>query len=543
MKRDLSPLAHRRYDLAVIGAGVHGAAIAAVAATCGLSVVLLEKGDFCGQTSANSLKILHGGLRYLQHFDLQRVRDSIASRRWMMANFPEVVDPLECILLTSGHGLRSKPVMRLGLAVNDLFSWFRNRGLREDKQLGFGRTLPLAVCHQIIAGLENNTCSGGALWFDGFAQNTERIVLDLVHVLTDWGGTALNYVEVQSIRASAGRVEGLQCRDREQQALFYISAATVVNATGARLAQYGVDSVATQAVSGWSKAVNLVLNRPLFERYAVGLEGTGHFVDKDALIQKGKRLFFFVPWRQKTLVGTVYTFVRDVEREAELSRQEIVSILEEINQVYPASKLRFSDVGNYHVGYVPCRESTPQGAFDVRLDKKEMVLDHGERGGCVGLYSIKTVKFTTAFTLCRDFLTRLYRRGLIAERVWKNRCREQFALSHKGGQQPDLPPWLLLRWGKQAAAVASGLSSDWLHNPQAANTIAPEEIRFAVKKEMALHLDDLLFRRTGLAAEGLPDDTTLKASCQSMGKLLHWDDATCSEELARVQKHFAPLSE
>ncbi len=541
MKREISELAGQQYDLAVIGAGIHGASIAAMAATCGLSVVLLEKGDFCGAASANSLKILHGGLRYLQHFDVPRIRDSIAGRRWMMANFPEIVEPLECMLLTSGHGFRSRQGMALGLAANDLFSLFRNRGVQADKHLGRGRTVSLGHCRKIIPGLTGEQWTGGALWYDGLAVNTERIVLTLVHCLADNGGTAANYVDVQNIRSSGGRVTGLFCRDIEGQREFEIQVDAVVNATGSGLAQYDADGIPQQSLSGWSKAVNLVLDRRLFGQYAVGLEGTSSFIDKDALVQKGKRLFFFVPWRGKTMVGTVYTHVENVDQKAELSREEIEAILSEINQIYPPARLQIPDVVNYHAGFVPCMRGGNQGPFDVQLDKKEMVIDHQAKGGMEGLFSIKTVKFTTAFTLCRDFLSLLCAKGTIDGQVLKERFRNDLALPGRDNGLEKLPDWLVLRWGKAAASVAHKLPQATLEKNDAGNSLSREEIRFAVEEEMALHFDDLLFRRTGLATVGLPNEQALEKICADMGDLLAWDSATRSAELERVLHHFRPL--
>ncbi|WP_028580361.1 FAD-dependent oxidoreductase [Desulfogranum japonicum] len=541
MKRQLSELSNQRYDLAVIGAGIHGAAIAAMAASCGLSVVLLEKGDFCSRTSANSLKILHGGLRYLQHLDVPRILDSIASRRWVMANFPEIVEPLECILLTSGHGFRSKQGMAVGLAVNDLFSLFRNRGVRLDKHLGRGRTLPFEKCQQIIPGLARDHWTGGALWFDALATNTERVVLTLIHNLVDGGGAAANYVEVKRILCPHGKVTGVLCHDHQAHQDIEIQADMVVNATGAGVAQYAEDKIPQESISGWSKAVNLVLNRRFFGKYAVGLEGTSSFVDKDALVQKGKRLFFFVPWREKTMVGTVYTHVENVDKGADLSREEIEAILSEINQIYPAAQLQLRDVINYHAGFVPCIKGRHQGHFDVQLDKRETVLDHGAEGGVEGLYSIKTVKFTTAYTLCRDFLQRLQAKDKISKQIWKDRSRSEFVLSGEGGSLEQIPEWLVLRWGRSATEVARRLPREILEDVNAGHVLTTEEIKYAVEEEMALHLDDLLFRRTGLATIGLPEEDILQKACVEMGALLGWDDATCLAERGRVTHHFHPL--
>src|SRR5690349_14384800 len=106
MRRDIDALSGQRFDVAVVGGGIHGAWIALRAARAGHSVALLERGDFGGGTSANSLKILHGGLRYLQHLDLRRMRSSIEARREHARWMPHLFQPLPCVMPLEASGLR-----------------------------------------------------------------------------------------------------------------------------------------------------------------------------------------------------------------------------------------------------------------------------------------------------------------------------------------------------------------------------------------------------------------------------------------------------
>ena len=95
-------------DIAIIGSGIHGSILALEAAQAGYRVALFEKGDFGGSTSANSLKIIHGGIRYLQHLNIKRMRESILSRRSMMQFAPHLVRPLACLMPTYGHGIKGR---------------------------------------------------------------------------------------------------------------------------------------------------------------------------------------------------------------------------------------------------------------------------------------------------------------------------------------------------------------------------------------------------------------------------------------------------
>src|SRR5918998_2222082 len=127
MRRDVDGLTGRTHDLLVVGGGVHGAAVAWDATLRGLSVALIERGDFGAATSANSLRIAHGGLRYLARGDFRRMRESIRERSLLMAIAPELVTPLPVLVPTQGVGSESRAAMRAALALNDLASLDRNR--------------------------------------------------------------------------------------------------------------------------------------------------------------------------------------------------------------------------------------------------------------------------------------------------------------------------------------------------------------------------------------------------------------------------------
>ena len=133
--------AARPYDLVVIGGGIHGVALAFEAARRGYRPLLLERHDFGGGTSWSNLRIIHGGLRYLQSMDLRRFRESVAERRWFLQHFPDLIRPLPCLMPLYGHGLKRPGFLRLALAANDLLGLHRDRGLDEGVRLPRGRVL------------------------------------------------------------------------------------------------------------------------------------------------------------------------------------------------------------------------------------------------------------------------------------------------------------------------------------------------------------------------------------------------------------------
>jgi len=138
MRRDLDALAAQVFDIVVVGGGIHGAWIAWRAAREGYRVALIEKHDFGGATSANSLKILHGGLRYLQHLDFGRMRSSIRARREFGRRAPHLVQPLPCLMPLRRVGLRSPWVLGPALLANDVISWIETRELRRSRVCRMG---------------------------------------------------------------------------------------------------------------------------------------------------------------------------------------------------------------------------------------------------------------------------------------------------------------------------------------------------------------------------------------------------------------------
>ncbi|MCG8605140.1 FAD-dependent oxidoreductase, partial [bacterium] len=187
MERNLSKLQASKFDVLIIGAGIYGAWTAWDAAQRGLSVALIDKGDFGAATSSNSLKIVHGGLRYLQHADIKRVRESTAERRTLMRVAPHLIHPMPCVMPTYGHALRGKEVMQTALFLNDLICFDRNRLSDPQKHIPRGRVVSRKECLRLIPGIDETGLSGGALWHDCQLYNSERMLMSILHSAVNVG--------------------------------------------------------------------------------------------------------------------------------------------------------------------------------------------------------------------------------------------------------------------------------------------------------------------------------------------------------------------
>ena len=195
IERQPENVATGRYDLIVIGGGIYGVALNLEAARRGYRSLLLERDDYGGATSWASLRIVHGGLRYLQSFDLPRFFESVRERRWLLRHFPDLVRPLPCLMPLYDRGLRRPAVLRLALALNDLLSTQRNHGLRSAVRLPRGRIVDPRETAALFPKVDRSGLTGAALWHDAVMLSSERLIMEMLHWACACGSRALNYME------------------------------------------------------------------------------------------------------------------------------------------------------------------------------------------------------------------------------------------------------------------------------------------------------------------------------------------------------------
>lgn len=515
MTRDLAALASRPFDLIVIGGGIYGICAAREGARRGLAVCLVERGDFIGETSSNSLRIIHGGLRYLQHGDLRRMRESIGERRLLQHLAPALVRPLPCVMPTYGHGLMGKEALRIALALNDLVGFDRNAGLGPDRRLPRGRVIGRGELLDIAPAVLRAGLTGGAIWYDCQATSTERLAFAFLRSAADAGATCANYTEVTGFLQAAGRITGVRVSDRLGDGAFEIRGRAVLNAAGP-----WVDEVLARVTGGTaprqfvaSKAFNLLVRRQLFPRYAVGLAGRGSVRDESAIVQKGSQLFFVVPWRGRSIIGTRHVRWAGAG-DAAIPEGEIEAFIGDINRAYPDARLALDDVLAVYSGLLP--ETGAHAGPTVQLLKHPAFRDHAADGRA-GLYSMVGVKWTTA----RHVASRTIER-IATGSGWK--------IAPGPGETAPLPGAASDEEGNARRAYGAGDAA--LARPIAPGTaVTAGEVVHGMREEMARRLPDVVLRRTDLAADGHPGTRVLEACADVMGAELGWSPARRRTEL------------
>jgi glycerol-3-phosphate dehydrogenase len=468
MKRDIDGLSAREHDVVVIGGGIIGAAAAWDAAQRGLDVALVEAADFASGTSFNSLKTIHGGLRYLQSFDLPRMRQSIADRRALLRIAPGLVRPVPFVVPVYGHGTRGREAFGMGLRLNEWLSRSRNRGVSAERRIPNGRLLSRAQVLELMPGVEPAGLTGGALWYDAQVVDSERLVLAFLLQAVEQGAALANYVEVTGLLRDGPRVKGVLARDVASGADVEIRARTVLSAAGPWTENIFALACLERPAIPLLRSVNVVVRRPLLASHAFGARCDDRFV-------------FMIPWRERTLVGTAY------QPEGEGSIAESVdALLRDAGRAFPWAGLSAADLTLVHCGLVPGE----RGASG--LWSRDLVRDH-TRDGAPGLISIVGVKYTTARAVAQTAVDLLFRR---LERASPPCRTAETPLIH-------------------ARALAGGVA---------------ERARHAVENEMALHLSDVVLRRLDLGSRGAPPEEELAEVAERQASVLDWSDERIRSE-------------
>lgn len=380
--RDLSRATDRDFDLVVVGGGIYGVSLLREAARRNLSACLCEACDFGSGTSWNSLRIVHGGLRYLQSMDLPRFFQSVAARRRIARWFPRLVRPLPCLMPLYAEGFKRRSVMRFALLVNDALSAGRNTGLAESVRLGRSDILDAAATRREFPRVRAAGLEGAARWSDYFMISSERILIELLRDACLHGGVALNYAKVEDIVAEGRNVRGILVKDGLSGATLTIRTRAVVNCAGPRVRRLaegrGGDA---SALFRPSLAFNLLLDATLPGQSALAV----------AAPQPDAQVLFLMPQKHAVLAGTMHLPRASGTTEAKPTDQELEHCLAQLRAAVPGLDLRLSNVRRVYAGLLPARV---EGRTE--LVKKEVLRDHGKAGGLRGMYSVSGVKFTTA---------------------------------------------------------------------------------------------------------------------------------------------------
>lgn len=549
-RADASVLAGAVYDVVIVGGGIFGICAAWDAAQRGLSVALIERGDFAAAASANCFKMVHGGVRYLQHGDVPRIRESNRELNTLLRIAPHLVEPLPIVIPTYGWGIKSKWLLRLGLQIYELITFDRNRGISDPaRRLPRASALSRSEIVRMFPGLGDQSLTGGVLFYDGQMYSPARLALAYLKSALQMGAHAGNYMEVTGFLRNGHRVTGVSVVDRMTGTRVDVRASVVLNTAGAwsvRLLDQAL-GVRLAPLPSFSRDACFVVHRPLGGRWALAV--TGKTKDPDAILSRGDRHLFMVPWRDHTLVGVWHVVHRGDPDTAVVSTTEVQAFIDEINEAYPGLTLHLEDVSLCQAGLVLFGENS-DAATDLRYGKRSLVVDHAAEHDVEGLLTVIGVRYTTARSVAARAIDQVFAKlgrpvppsttGFIP--VYGGRI-ERFAdllaraLRERHPALTDGTLRALVRNHGSAYTDVLGYLDEnpaWTESLGSSATIKAEVIH-AVRGEMAQKLSDVVFRRTDFGSGHRPDPRSLQDCANLMASELGWDETRTQKELEEVQ--------
>lgn len=512
-------VAGQRFDVVVIGGGINGAGIAREAVLAGYRTLLVERLDFGGGTTSRATRLIHGGLRYLEHGELGLVHESLSERAALVRTAPHLVRPLRLLVPVYDGDARPGWKVRAGLVLYDALSLF--------KSLPRHRAMPQRELNAYEPGLSRDGLRAAYTFFDAQVEFPERLAVESVRDLTDAGGAALNHTSCVGLISPAHVLRGLRLRDELSGDEFEVETKVAVNAAGpwADEVLAGSDAERHDRLIGGTKGSHLVAAWPGGPRHAIF-----------AAAKQDGRPFFILPWYRYTLVGTTDLRYDGDPSSARCTADELRYLLDEATRLFPGSPLRREHVLYTYSGVRPL-PYTP-GGDESAITRKHFIIDHAKRGGPEGLLSVIGGKLTTYRSLSRLAVP------AIAKHVSPSgeparRPAEAGGWRLEAGRTSDEDPLSL--YGARADDVRALIDADASlgericeHNPEVLAQVA-----YAVEREQAATLADVLLRRLPCGWSACHGLDGAERAARVMAPRLGWDEAVTATAVASYRRELA----
>ena len=493
----------------------------------GLKVALVEARDFASATSAHNSKLAHGGLRYLRNLELRLVRESLAERRSLMRMAAHLVRPLPFLLPLYGAGLSERLKLKAGLALYDLLSFDRNRGITQKLPGHRWIAKQAALEREPVLAAEN--FEGAFEYHDAQMYSPERLALENLIDADAHGAAIANYVAADRLLMRGGKVEGVSVHDVMTGTAFDIRAKTVLVAAGP-----WADLFLEQA-SGQKAAHHLIRSKgihvmvPQISTAALTIEaGSGHL--------------FALPWRGHTLLATTDTPFTGDPGTVAVTQQDIEGFLAIFRKYLPAAKL--DTVEFFYAGLRPLVSDGSKDSYNV--SRRSELVDHAGEN-LDGVFSALGGKWTTSRQLAQTITDTLVAKLEVkappcatATTALPGGRFDDFDQLTRGFQKTwpgigSMRPMAHMLGARLPLALKGAKMTDLVQLGQSGDTMA--QVLLALREEMAITLEDMIMRRTSIGQFGPPDPAVVERIAKVMAAELGWND----EKTAREIESLAPL--
>lgn len=534
--RDRQALQRREYDLIVIGGGINGAATARDAALRGLSVLLVEKNDFASGTTSWSTRLVHGGLRYLEYFEFNLVRESLREREILLSTAPHLVKPIQMTIPIYGNGARSYWEIQAGMVLYDILSY--------DKTLPNHRMLSAAKLRQLFRSVDHDDGKGAAQYYDGQAEYAERLCIEILLDAQAAGADVLNYATVTALERAGDRVMALTIHDQIADETFAIQLpahGVIVNTSGPwvdRVLGLGnrggeAEPIGRDRKIGGTKGSHIIVDA------FPGAPNTALYVEA----KSDGRPYFVVPWCGQYLIGTTdLKYTGDLDR-VKADDDEVDYLITETNRVLPTARLTREDVRFTYSGIRPLPYS--EGKKAGSITRAHILYDHTQEG-VKNLVSLIGGKLTTHRQVGEEMTDWAFkklgktvtpsptRQRPLPGCIWPDDARIQTAHDRYGTVLSSATlDYLFSVYGARAVDLLALIDdAPGLAEPLSANhPNIRAEVVFAIRAEMAHTLLDITRRRTILAMNANYGFDVLAQIVDTLQQHCGWDVAKSEQQM------------
>jgi glycerol-3-phosphate dehydrogenase len=484
-----------RFDLAIIGGGINGTALAELAAHNGYRTVLLERTDFGAGVTSRSTRLIHGGLRYLEHGHVGLVRESLREREALLHAFPGQVQPLPFLIPVYRRDSRAPWWIGLGLEAYQLMG--RSRWMPRHRHFSSRKTL------QLEPGLDPKELRAGFLYYDCQAVYPERLALEMALAAEALGAEVRNHAPVAALLGNNGEITGVRLESGEE-----IQARLVVNAAGPWADQ--VRRLAPGPAGTRPPLLSLLSGAHVVTSAFPG--APAHAIYHEA--RADRRPFFVVPWRGLWLIGTTETPHAGDPDAVAPTPSEVEYLLRETNLLFPEAHLTPEAVLYAYAGPRPLLRAASEAQA---MSREHGIYDHEKEEGLRGMVTLLGGKLTTA----RAFAEAALRH--VASKLGRGKPRRPVVPQ---ASTNGLPARLTAIYGKRAVEIVRlERAQPELERPLCVSGLTTAaEVVHAIRREKARTLGDVLLRRTGVAFAPCQGRDCAAAAAHLAAPLLGWDD-------------------
>jgi len=514
------PLDDERFHVIVIGGGINGVAIARECAHAGRRTLLVEQHDFAAGTTSRSTRIIHGGLRYLEHGDIGQVRESLRERQWLLQRYPHLVRPLQFLLALDEKSRRSALAVRTGL-------WLYRKMGRAELGIANGR----AQADTLERLLDGGTRFSVFSFDDAQCEFPERLVAEWLVEAMEAGAVARNHTQVLAVEIRNGRATGALLRDQLSGKEERVKSTWIINATGPwadSLCQNSSIQTGNPMVGG-VRGSHIVLPRfagaPAAAVYTEAVDG---------------RPIFIIPWNEQLLVGTTEVPDGSDPGQAQPSADEIEYLLRSLLRLFPRVRASRDDIHYAFAGVRPLPFSPTKNPSAV--SRKHYLHDH-TADGAAQMLSVIGGKLTTAGSLARECAAKMgvktaapilaLASGASGDSIDPTLEQWVVDVAEPGGITTDAARGMVEWYGKRALAVArKARGSAEMLAPLCPHTthIAAEAVD-AFSHECACTLADVLLRRVPLALGACWSSSCSGQAATRVGAAMGWNEERVASEL------------